>query len=232
MPRNVVPTNGISPGNVVEDLHRFQTDQRCVSERVAAIEQRLQTLLAGQAALIENAKEGIVAALENAIRIGWCLIDIRHEIRGSGSLFDGFIARSSLSKSQIYRLIAAASKFQRDQTELDFSIANGLTSSESISPIPLTQQLQQTKATNFSQLLAAGGLITPSGRTQAPNVAIVPIAKLARKIDAAYMQHTRVTRSFPIHQWSTADIQVLLRKLEPLVSLHAQLLERVHRANG
>jgi hypothetical protein len=50
--------------------------------------------------------------------------------------------------------------------------------------------------------------------------------KLSRRIDAAYCQAARTERQYPIADWSDADIAVLVRKLQPLVSLHAQLLER------
>jgi len=39
-------------------------------------------------------------------------------------------------------------------------------------------------------------------------------------------QFVRTERQYPIADWSDADIAVLIRKLQPLVSLHAQLLER------
>jgi hypothetical protein len=226
MPRNITPTVGLEPAAVVNGFHQFQADSHCVNEVVRALEVRLEALMARQSELTENAKEKILLALENAVRIGWVLIDIRTELKKIGPLFDQYARnRFSFSKSQVYRLITAAKRFERDQVELDFRLSiSGEATPGDLSEIPLIEQIRETKASTFSDLLITGGVV--SGRTQAPSISMPPICKLYRRIDAVHCQFVRTERQYPIADWSEADIAVLIRKLQPLVSLHAQLLER------
>lgn len=202
-----------------------ENGQRCPEDsKVSALQAKLDALLELQKTLSHYAATSVLSALENIIRIGWCLIDIKAELKG---VYDEYAeTHFPFSARQARRMMAAARNFQRDGVNVDFlqSIASETLAFENRSEIPLVEQIKQTGARHFQDLLVTGGLAparTPISQTERS----VPtgIFKLLRSIDSASLRFVRVEREFPISDWSDADREVVRRKLRPLVELYEKL---------
>jgi hypothetical protein len=210
---------------VEEGQYEYDTENpTALSEiKVKALQAKLDALLELQKTLSHYAATSVLSALENVVRIGWCLIDIKAEKKGV--FYEYAEIHFPFSARQAERMMKAARNFQRDIENVEFieSITTVPLAME-YSGAPLIDQIKQTGARHFQDLLVTGGLaparvaISPAGRS-------VPtgIFKLLRSIDSAALRFVRVEREFPIEDWSDADREVVKRKLKPLVELFERL---------
>src|SRR5271165_3301971 len=129
--------------------------------KVAKLREKLDAFLQLEVTLRTNAERQIQLVLENAVRVGWCLIDIKAEMRGEFNAY----AENHLpfSHDKANRLMKAARNFQRDELNQKFleSIWTKPLAIE-YSTEPLADQIGKCNsgqgARHFQDLLVTSGL--------------------------------------------------------------------------
>lgn len=191
--------------------------------KVARLRYKLEELLALEITLRQNAEQHVLAVLENAVRVGWCLIDIKAELRG---YFDKYAENClPFGHTKAARLMKAAKNFQRDTENHQFleSIWTKPLAIE-YSTESLAEQIGKCNsgqgARHFQDLLVTSGL-APTKHIADPTDRSTPspFFKLIRAIDSASARVVRFRRETPIEDWSHDNREIIRRKLQPLIDL-------------
>ena len=193
--------------------------------RVAKLREKLEGLLQIEVVLRVEAEKHILAVLENAVRVGWCLIDIKAELRG---YFDKYAENClPFGHTKAARLMKAAKNFQRDNDNQ--TLQNEIWTKPlaiSYSTEPLSEQIGKCNngegARHFQDLLVTSGL-APAKQISEKRDTPTGFFKLCRAIDAAVARLARYRRERDVCEWSQDDRQIIKRKLQKLEELGHEL---------
>jgi|SRR5208282_5674603 len=189
--------------------------------KISRLRQKLEELIECETALRMDAADRVIAVFENNVRIGWCLIDIKTELKGDWDTY----AENCLpfTGRQARKLIQGAKLFQRDQENAIFLSTLQTASLEySYSEKPLVEQIREIRnqpdgPKYFSDLLVTSGLAPGrQAKEGTPRSNVRGFFKLVRAIDNACAALTKFNRECPIDDWSEDDCEIMKRKMQPL----------------
>jgi hypothetical protein len=174
----------------------------------------------------------IIETLDNAIRIGWCLIDIRKEFRNVPGAFESFVERNlPIGRTQAYKYAQIARGFQRDEENLgrhkEMRAMLGLTPIllDVFFPVHLKQQILATNANSFADLMRTAGIAKPKsiGNSMVRFENKPAFLRFGKTLSMAWVRFNRINKESPIENWAPEEKRALKDDLKPLVELYNSL---------
>jgi hypothetical protein len=189
--------------------------------------------------------QGNLTLLENTVRVGWALNDIKRELSsnwedGGASAFEAFIEnRLPISIAQANAFAVESRRFKRDVQDLQFNAevrrACGLEPLLvlDIFSAPLREQIAKLPASRFASLMRLSGLqkprvsqkmltdIPPQGM---PRVQDKPaFLKIGAVLSRTWTKIQRISKATPIEELGEEERQAIARDLRPFVELYERI---------
>jgi hypothetical protein len=204
---------------------------------VLALSDEVQKRLDVQNDITAKAAQGILETLENYVRTGWLLAEIKSEFRKFPGAFDDFVEhRFNVEVAQINNYIRVANQFQKDRQALiessELKQTLGVTDSlidEDITELSLQDQLIEVSPNSFSDLLRRASLAKPRlVKDRTPDLIPSPnirqsYLKLGKSITTTVVRLNRIDKEDAIANWTPEEKASLKRDLEPLMDLYKNL---------
>jgi hypothetical protein len=182
----------------------------------------------------ENAAAAILEALDNVIRIGWALSDIKHEMKGDSDIFNHFVDRNlPISVTQAHNYARVARSFDRDEENIE--LTSRIREMAGLDPLlidvsvpkHLKQQIKYVRSNLFQDLLRTAGV--SKGKKQLELTDRKPpepkpaFLRLGKSISTAWVRFVRINKESPISGWGNEERKAVKEELKPLVDLYNQL---------
>jgi hypothetical protein len=179
-----------------------------------------------------KAAEIILDTLDNAIRIGWALLDIRKELKKAPGAYHSFIELNlpiGVSQANLYAQISRS--FDRDEANVEFT--RQLRDISGLDPLlievsvekSLKQQIIEVNASSFADLMRVAGIakgktlaLSTGNRQEKP-----AFLKLGKSISMTIVRMNRLNKLSPISGWGEQEKRAIKDDLKPLVDLYATL---------
>jgi cell division protein FtsB len=180
-----------------------------------------------------------LSLLENIVRIGWVLNDIKRELKDGGA-FELFIEnRLPISSAQANAFAAESRRFKRDVKDLQFNAEVrkycGLKPLLELNVFnaPLREQIAKLPASRFASLMRLSGLQKP--RVSQKMLMDIPLQGMPRLQDkpaflkvGAVLSRTwvriqRISKATPIEELGDEERQAIARDLRPFVELYERI---------
>jgi hypothetical protein len=179
--------------------------------------------------------------LENTVRTGWALNDIKRELKDDrAGAFELFVNnRLPISSAQANAFAAESRRFKRDVQDLQFNAevrrACGLEPLLvlDIFSAPLREQIAKLPASRFASLMRLSGLqkprvsqkmltdIPPQGM---PRVQDKPaFLKIGAVLSRTWTKIQRISKATPIEELGEEERQAIARDLRPFVELYERI---------
>jgi hypothetical protein len=186
----------------------------------------------------QRAASLVLETLENVVRIGWHLLDLKSEFRKLSGGYESYVDRNlPVSLRQAQRYTQVARQFKRDAEYLEFSsrlrqsagLSDTLTYDQPASP--LKEQIIAANAHSFSEMLRVAGVAKPKPLASATNqVQAKPMfLRLGKSLSMAVVRVNRINRESPIESWGRMERDAIIQDLEPLVKLRDRLVALENR---
>ncbi len=195
-------------------------------------EKQLHSRLDQHRELGANAVNFVLETIENYVRTGWLLVDIKLEMHGVEGAFESWVERNlPISISQAYRYIKASTTFERDSENL--ADVNSVREAVGLSPLllevdcgpNLLDQIVERKANSFADLMRDAGISKPKTLSlpAIPKEQKPAFLKLGKALSAAYVRFQRINKVDPIDAWGTQEKRAICDSLKPLADLYQGL---------
>jgi hypothetical protein len=180
----------------------------------------------------KNAAEAILEALENIVRVGWLLADVRYELKGCEEAFETWVdCNLPIGVSQALNYVRVCKHFERDQENIAWREKCGLDPMliDVIGELTVRQQILAVSANSFADLMRVAGVAKPKPalpssdkKTERP-----PFFKAIKTLSAADVRLTRLNKISPFSDLSDMERSDLAHALMPFVALYNEIMDNL-----
>jgi hypothetical protein len=179
-----------------------------------------------------SAAQIMLDALENVVRMGWLLSDLKREFKHVSGAYETHVTNTcEIGVRQADRYIEASKGFQRDALNMaesaELAAAGGITPDMFSIPHPVTlrEQIKQENANSFADLLRKADLAKPKQLTGATErFDDKPLVfKISKALSMVQMRINRTLKGVDLATWSFREKQLLIDRLKPLVEFYDEV---------